>query len=689
MKKYKISNLDCPNCALKIENAVNQLETVRHCTINFAASSMTIDTENIEGVIHKMKSIEPGVEVSEYISPSREKPEQKKMPRALPSVLAAAVLFLAGIFLHDAGHLIMPAYACFAAAYIISGWKVLYNALRNIIRGRIFDENFLMSLATIGAIVIGDLEEATGVMLFFIIGELLQELSVNKTRKSIRSLLALKPDYANLKTPDGLKRTDPQEIAVGDILVVKPGERVPLDGIIISGSSQVDTSALSGESMPGYFKEQDTILAGMINKTHALEMEVTRPLSESSLSRILELVENAVNKKAKSERFITRFARYYTPVVVLGALGVALLTPLFFRDITFSQSVYRAFVLLVISCPCALVLSIPLSYFVGIGNAAKEGILIKGSNFLDLLTRVKTVIFDKTGTLTEGNFTVQNVVPTEGYSKEELLELAVKAESHSNHPIAASLREYYNKPLQPVTFSRYEEVGGRGIVAVFDNRTIVAGNDTFLHDQEIAHTSCFADGTVLHVAVNGVYTGYIVISDKIRENAAAAIHHLKRLGVRKTVMLTGDNTSAADHVARELQIDAWHANLLPADKITRLEELAAHQENRMIAFAGDGINDSPIIAQADIGIAMGKGSDAAIDVADIVLLSDNPDRIPEAIRIADKTKQVVKQNIIFAITVKLLFIILGAGGLAGMWWAVFADMGVSLIAVLNAIRIHR
>jgi len=687
MKKYIIKNLDCADCALKIENELNKMDSVRKCSLNFAASSLFIDTDNIEAVMRKIHDIEPGTTISEASAPAE---KDGSVLKALLPVIISALLYLTGMLTASFVKNPYLSYIFFIPAYLVSGWRVLYSALRNIFKGRIFDENFLMTLATLGAIVLGDMEEAAGVMLFFIVGEFLQGLSLRKSRKSIQSLLALKPDFVNLITSDGIQQVDPQIVQIGSRIMVKPGERVPLDGKIVKGSSQVDTSALSGESVPGYFSENDTILAGMINKTHALEIEVVRLLAESSLMKIMELGENAAVKKAKTEKFITRFARYYTPVVVLCALGVALLTPLFFPSISFHDSIYRAFVLLVISCPCALVISIPLSYFIGIGNAAKEGILIKGSNFLDLLAKIKTVVFDKTGTLTEGVFKVKEIVAINGYNKEQLLEYAAIAESHSNHPIASSIIEHYGKPIPPVVFSHYEEVGGMGINAHYGDTIISAGNDKFLHNNEISHSDCFAEGTVLHLAINRVHAGYIIISDSIKAGSAHAIRQLKALGVQKTVMLTGDNEVSAKHVASELEIDAYYSNLLPGDKVSRLETLFADEKDRMIAVIGDGINDSPIITRADVGIAMGKtGSDAAIDAADVVLLSDNPDRLPEAIRIARKTKVVVWQNIVLAIGIKVVFIVLGATGHAGMWGAVFADMGVSLLAVLNAIRIHK
>jgi Cd2+/Zn2+-exporting ATPase len=610
----------------------------------------------------------------------------------------SAVLFIIGMILQQYLHntpYSFAEYAIFGIAFLISGRKVLWHALRNILRGRVFDENFLMSVATIGAFVIHELPEAVGVMLFYQVGEFFQDLSLSHSRRSIRSLLALRPEVAHAKTERGIKNVHPREVQKGAFIIVKPGERVPLDGVILEGMSQVDTSPLSGESVPRILKQQDTILAGMINKTAVLTVRVTKSFDESSISKILGLVEHALQKKARTEKFISRFARYYTPVVVAIALLLIIFLPFILPDFSFQDSVYRALVLLVISCPCALVLSIPLGYFGGIGKASKNGILVKGSNYLDILTMVKTVIFDKTGTLTKGVFRVQKIVPANGFKKEEVLAFAVSAESHSSHPIAVSLREYYGKKpihrMKDHDIPHYEELTGHGVIATVGKQRIIAGNDRLLHREGIAHDVCRTEGTVVHIAIDGTYAGYITISDEIKEDALYAVKELRKEGVKRIVLFTGDSEEPARLIASGLSLDEVHAGLMPSEKVDALETiLQSRRKGEKVAFVGDGINDAPVIARSDVGLAMGKsGTDAAIDTADIVLMTDSPSKVAEAIRIGKKTHGIVVQNIVFTLSVKVLFIILGSLGFAEMWFAVFADIGVSLLAVFNAMRILR
>ncbi|MGP1381992.1 MAG: heavy metal translocating P-type ATPase [Thainema sp.] len=612
----------------------------------------------------------------------------------LTPIAIAAVLFLIGLIFNQALHntpFAIAEYAVLIPAYLISGWSVLTTAGRNILRGRIFDENFLMTIATLGAIAIHEIPEAVAVMLFFQVGELFQGYSVMRSRRSIKALLEVRPDTANLRVQDDVRVVSPESVKVGDTILVRPGEKVPLDGEILEGKSLVDTSALTGESVPRTVATGDTVLAGMINQSGVLTVQVTKPFSESSISRILELVENASSKKADTEKFITRFARYYTPVVVFLSLAVAILPPLFLTGATPAEWTYRALVLLVISCPCGLVISIPLGYFGGVGGAAKRGILVKGSTFLDALTQVKMVVFDKTGTLTQGSFRVTDVITHNGLSQHQLLELAAQAESQSNHPVAQSIRQAYGQVIDPAAVQDYEEISGHGIRARVNGRAVLAGNDKLLHREAIPHDVCVVDGTVAHLAVDGQYSGRIIIADKLKEDAVEAIRALHAQGIQ-TAMLTGDSQSVADRIAQKLGLDQYRAELLPEDKVEVLEEWLhrVHQTKGKVAFVGDGINDAPVIARADVGLAMGGlGSDAAIETADVVIMTDAPSKVAEAIQIAHKTLRVVWQNIIFAMAIKGIFIALGAIGFASLWEAVFADVGVALLAILNASRIIR
>ena len=617
------------------------------------------------------------------------------LKQELVPVILVVVLFVGGLIFEEKLHntpYSIGEYLVFIPAYLLSGWNVLTSAGRNILRGRVFDENFLMTIATLGALAIHKLPEAVGVMLFFKIGELFQDFAIGRSRQSIRSLLEIRPDSANLKQNGDIKKVAPETVAVGDIILVKPGEKIPLDGEIIDGNSQIDTSALTGESVPRSVKVGETVLAGTINQTGVLTVKVTKVFGESSISRILELVENARSKKAATEKFITKFANYYTPFVVFASLAVALIPPLFISGVTNADRflwVYHALVLLVISCPCGLVISIPLGYFGGIGGAAKGGILVKGSTFLDTLTAVKIVVLDKTGTLTKGVFKVAQIVPANGFSQTKLMEIAAKIESQSNHPVAKSIVEAYGGKIDSSDVTDYEEIAGHGIRAKVNNQIVLAGNDRLLHRENIPHDVCNAGGTVVHLAVDNRYAGHILIADELKEDAVQAIRDLKKLGVERIVMLTGDNQAVADSVAKKLGLDSYLAELLPEGKVEAIEKLISQsKKGDKIVFVGDGINDAPVLARADVGIAMGGlGSDAAIETADVVIMSDAPSKVAEAIQIARKTQNIVWQNIIFAMSVKGIFIALGAFGLATMWEAVFADVGVALAAIFNATRV--
>jgi Cd2+/Zn2+-exporting ATPase len=694
MKKYKLNNLDCASCASKIENSLSKLEEVKFVAVNFANSTMTIDTDNLEKVKAQIKKLEPEVVVEDLnadkttISQS-ELAENKET--IIKAVLGLCLLILGMVFenqIHNTPFHIGE-YLVFGIGYLIVGWEVISSAFKNSIRGQFFDEKFLMTIATLGAFAIDQMPEAVAVMLFYVVGELFQDIAVNRSRKSIKALLEIKPEFANLVIDGNSTKVSPESIQVGDTIIVKPGEKIPLDGEVIDGNSFVDTSALTGESVPRKMKRNDLVLSGTINQTGLLTIKVTKLFSESSVSKILELVENASSKKAETEKFITTFAKYYTPVVVISALLLAILPPLLFSDQTFTEWIYRALVVLVISCPCALVISIPLGYFGGIGSASRKGILVKGSNFLDALTQVTTVVFDKTGTLTKGEFKVSEVVTSNGFSKEEILEYAAYAETNSNHPVAKSISEAFAKEIEIQRIKKVEEISGHGIKAVVDNKMVLAGNDKLLHRENIDHPVCNVEGTVVHIAIDTVYAGYIIISDTLKDDAIKAIEALRAKNIQ-TVMLTGDNQFAAAAFAKKLNINKYFFELLPQDKVKHIENLMLESKGGKVAFVGDGINDAPVIARADVGIAMGAlGSDAAIETADVVLMTDSPFKVAVAIDVAKTTRKIVWQNIFFAMGVKLIFIILGVFGVATMWEAVFGDMGVALIAVFNAIRILR
>ena len=615
-----------------------------------------------------------------------------KERRMLLRIGAAAVLLVLAWRLPPVG----PAFLLYLLPYAVIGWDVLYNAGRNIVRGQVFDENFLMALATVGAFFTGEYAEAVFVMLFYQVGELFQDYAVGKSRRSIATLMDIRPDVANLAGPDGtVTAVDPEDVAVGDTIVVKPGERVPLDGLVLEGRSTLDTAALTGESVPREIQPGDTVLSGCINQRGLLRLRVTKPFSESTVARILDLVENASEKKSRSEQFITRFARYYTPCVVLAALALfavpSLLLllpapPAFLAGTVWSQWLHRALVFLVISCPCALVISVPLSFFGGIGGASRCGILVKGSNYLEALAHADTVVFDKTGTLTRGIFAVTAVHPAQGISEAQLLEYAALTEQWSDHPISQSLRAACPAALDPARVTEVEEIAGHGVTARVDGHTVAVGNSRLMERMGVNALPCELPGTLVHVTVDGFYAGHIVISDLPKDDARAAIASLRTQGVRRIVMLTGDTDAVAAHTAAQLGVDEYRAELLPGDKVEATEALLAEAAGKL-AFVGDGINDAPVLSRADVGIAMGAmGADAAIEAADIVLMDDHPSKIAVAISIARRTMTIVRQNIIFALGVKALVLLLGALGYAGMWAAVFADVGVAVIAILNAMR---
>ena len=710
--KFKLSmeGLDCANCANKIEQRVNNLSEVKEANINFSLGKLTIERNNSANkaeIVEKVKKIvselEPDVVVSEdgekhvhchdgVCNCSEEEHEEKVNEKSgILGIIKENILFITGTVLYliaiAVEHSIAQVWVLFIISYLLVGGKVLLTALKNLRRGQIFDENFLMSIATIGAIAIKQYPEAVAVMIFYEIGELFQGYAVNTSRKSITSLMNVRAEYANLLTKDGEIRVKPESVKIDDILVLKPGERVPLDGIIIDGTGSIDTSALTGESMPREVEENVEILSGSINLNSVIKMKVTKTFGESAISRILDMVENAGSRKAETEKFITKFCRYYTPVVVLLAIVLAVVPPFIFKDANFSTWLYRSLSFLVVSCPCALVVSVPLGLFAGIGAASKKGILVKGGNYLEAMKDIDTVVFDKTGTLTKGNFKVTEI-NAQGISREELLKIAAIGESFSNHPIAQSIVREYGKEIDKNEIKDYEELSGYGIKAVIDNREALIGNYKLMKKHEIKCNEVDTVGTTVYVAINGKYSGNIIIEDEIKQDSKLAIKKLKEIGVKKVVVLTGDNKKVAEKVAAQLGIDEVYSELLPIDKVTNVEKLISqHNKNKKLAFVGDGINDAPVLARADIGVAMGGiGSDAAIEAADVVLMRDNPISLADGIMTARKTNKILWQNISFALGIKTLVLILITFGKSSMWGAVFADVGVTLIAVLNSMR---
>lgn len=727
--KLLLKGLDCANCANKIEDKVNSLDEVKEANLNFSLGRIAINTvegSNKESVISKIKKIvndlEPDVIVSEYKSKangsdknnlrsndnnncqcgeehchslehnsksneahehSHELKEGSFLKQNLALIIGILIYALAMIVKNTG----IVSIVLFVISYILVGGEVVLIACKNIRKGEVFDENFLMSIATIGALAIGEYPEAVAVMIFYQIGELFQSYAVNHSRKSITSLMNIRADYANLLTADGESKVDPEDVEVDDLIIIKPGERVALDGVIIEGMGSIDTSALTGESMPREVEVDDEILSGSINLNSVIKVRVTKSFGESTISRILEMVENASSKKAPTEKFITKFCRYYTPVVVFSALALAIIPPIIIKDALFQEWLYRALIFLVVSCPCALVVSVPLGLFSGIGGASRRGILVKGGNYLEALKNVDTVVFDKTGTLTKGSFKVSEINPID-ISKDELLKIAAIGESFSNHPIAQSIVKEYNKDINKEDVVNYQELSGYGIKAIIEGKETLLGNYKLMKEYKIQCEEISEAGTAVYISVEGAYKGNIIISDEVKEDSKEAIKELKALGVRNIVMLTGDNKSVANKIGNELGIDEVHGGLLPIDKVTEVEKLILGKKNNgKLVFVGDGINDAPVLARADIGVAMGGiGSDAAIEAADVVLMKDNPLALVDAIKIGRKTNRILWQNIIFSLVVKIGVLIIGAMGIATMWEAVFADVGVTLLAVLNSMR---
>jgi len=697
-KRFRVQGLDCAACAAKIERELRQTEGVEEAVLDFATLTLHLKATDIPKALAAVARIEPDVKIVPTTQNSdvhTHKPDESSSYRKQIAVIVAAGVVFAGQLIFESRLHHSPwawfEYPMMITAYLLAGWSVLAGALRTVWRKQFFDENVLMVIATVGAMAIHALSEAVGVMLFFKIGELLQDMAVSKSRRSIRGLLAARPNRALLKTEAGLEETTPEQIKVGEIILVKPGEKVALDGEVIEGTSQIDTSPLTGEPIPVQARPGDTVMAGCINTASALSVRVTRPFEASSIARVLELVESAAARKADTEKFITTFARYYTPAVVAVAGAIALVPPLLMEDASFSTWIYRALVLLVISCPCALVVSIPLGYFGGIGRASRSGILIKGSMFIDALAKVKTVVFDKTGTLTRGVFTVDQVVTDNGFSADQVLQMAAAAELHSDHPIGKSIiaaMKDKGLTVDESLVSDHVAISGMGVKASYDGKIIEVGNDAFLHKRRIVHEQCVFAGTVVHVVVDDRYAGYILIGDQLKPDAGLAVERLRANGVSKLVMLTGDNELSAAGFAKALNLDLFYAELLPEDKVRIFEQISAEaKKGTKIAFVGDGINDAPVLARADVGVAMGAlGSDAAIETADVVLMTDAPSKVAEAIGIARHTRLIVLQNITLALVVKGIFIVFGSFGLASMWEAVFADMGTALLALLNATR---
>lgn len=689
-----LEGLDCAHCAEKIAEAVGKLEGVENAWIDFISKRLTIEAENselIKGLVPQavkvITSIEDGVQVTEIEEKAGKSQSKKDLidKKELLRIGAGAVIFALAFLMKQNWVLQLSMYI---VSYLLIGGEVLLRAAKNISKGQVFDENFLMALATVGAFAIREYPEAVAVMLFYQVGEFFQDMAVNKSRNSISALMDIRPDYANLKVGDDIKRVSPEEVKVGDIIVVKPGEKIPLDGRVIKGRSAVDTSALTGESIPRDIEPDCEVLSGFINKTGVVYIEVTKDFGQSTVAKILDMVQNAGSKKAPTENFITKFAKYYTPVVVITAALLAFIPPVFINGEGFFEWINRALVFLVVSCPCALVISVPLGFFGGIGGASRQGILIKGGNYLEALNDVDTVIFDKTGTITKGIFKVSGIETENGFGKEDVLKLAAFAESFSNHPIAASIRNEYGSEVDKALVAEYEELHGRGVRAVVEGKEVLAGNFKLMASEGIECEVKEGAGTAVYIAVNGVYAGYIRISDEIKEDSIKAVKDLRKAGVKKIVMLTGDNERTAESVASKLGLDEYYAELLPQNKVEKLEELESRRVGKgKLVFVGDGINDSPVLARADIGVAMGAlGSDAAIEAADVVLMTDEPSKLALAMGIAGKTKSIIVQNIVFSLGIKALVLALGAFGIATIWEAVFADVGVALIAVLNSMR---
>ncbi|MDC3416765.1 heavy metal translocating P-type ATPase [Aquibacillus salsiterrae] len=702
-KVFLLEGLDCANCAAKVEKHVGKMDGVASSNVDFVSKKLTVELNTADDLSETIKQtvtrLEPHIHPKEMGANqsrghdhddghghdhSHEGGIKPLITRLVIGSIISIIPFL-GDFIPGVE------IALFAIGYLIIGGDIVWRAIRNISRGQVFDEHFLMSIATIGAFLIGEYPEGIAVMLFFQVGELFQSIAVNRSRNSISELMDIRPDYANLQVDGETKTVSPEEVKVGDYIVVKPGEKVPLDGKVVKGNSLVDTSALTGESLPRDVEAGSDVLSGFINKNGVITVEVTKPFADSTVSKILELVQNASGRKAPTEKFITKFARYYTPVVVIIAALVALIPPLVVPGATFSEWIYRALIFLVISCPCALVVSIPLGFFGGIGGAAKQGILVKGANYLEALNSVKYAVFDKTGTLTKGVFQVTHVEPSSNVTKDELLEYAAYAEVHSNHPIATSILNAYEKQVNEAHVLNYNEVSGHGIEVEVNGKQILAGNSKLMVKENIEDVTPSKVGTVVHVAVDHVYAGHIIISDEIKDDAIKAIKELKALGIKKTVMLTGDSKAVATEVSEALQLDEFYAELLPHEKVEMMEKIDEQKlAGEKSIFVGDGINDTPVLARADIGVAMGGlGSDAAIEAADVVIMTDEPSRLADGIRKARYTRKIVWQNISLALGIKAIVLLLGVLGLATMWEAIISDVGVTLLAVLNSMRVLR
>ncbi|KXZ39396.1 Cd2+/Zn2+-exporting ATPase [Alkalithermobacter thermoalcaliphilus JW-YL-7 = DSM 7308] len=691
IKEFILEGLACASCACLIEDEISKIDQVNLASLNFATKTLKVQIKDINSVYivtrqikDIIKNLEPDVLVFE------KQPENKKHIYKNDSfkkninVLVGAFIFVIAILFNFPSKVKIFLYT---VSYIFIGSDVIVKAVKNLFRKKFFDENFLMSIATVGAFAIHEYPEAVSVMLFYKIGEFFQNLAVNKSRKSIQSLIDIAPNFANLKTSDGSKKVSPYEVNVSDVIIVKPGEKIPLDGIVIDGNSFVDTSVLTGESTPKSVNINDNVLSGYINKNGLLTIKVTKEFKDSTVSRILDLVENASSKKSPTEKFITKFSKYYTPIVVLLAISIAFIPPIFVDIGNFDKWIYRALVFLVVSCPCALVISIPLGFFGGIGAASANGILIKGSNYLEALTDIDIAVFDKTGTLTEGVFEVCDVKIDDCFDKDFVLDYVAVAESYSNHPIATSILKYYGKKTDTSLIDNFEEIPGYGIKASIQGNKILIGNEKLMKENNICFESTTKIGTVVYIAINDIYAGYIIISDKLKEDSKKTIDNLKLLGI-KNIMLTGDNENIAKYICDTLELDKFYANLLPHEKVEKLEQLYSKNLNKKILFVGDGINDAPVIARADVGICMGAlGSDSAIEASDIVIMTNSLYKLVEAIKISKFTKKIVIQNITLSLLVKGLVIILGSFGIATMWEAVFADVGVALISILNAIRI--
>lgn len=690
-KEFILEGLNCASCAGKIEEQTKNINGVEKANLDFVSKKLKVNVAD-EGklksvsdeIIKIVKSLEPHVDVIDVNNKEDHGHVHGEVKKEnIIKIIIASILFVIPLVFKIEGNL---RFILFFASYLIVGGEILLRAANNIINGQVFDENFLMAIATIGAFIIGEYPEGVAVMLFYQIGELFQDLAVNNSRKSIKSLLDIRPDYANIIKDDELVTVDPNEVKIGDYIVIRPGEKIPLDGIITKGNSFVDTSNITGESVPRAVNKGDTVLSGFVNTNGLLTVKVKKEFGESTVSKILNLVENASSKKAPTENFITKFARYYTPVVVFSAIFIAFIPPLILKQ-GLSNWVYRALIFLVISCPCALVISIPLGFFGGIGGASKTGILIKGGNYLEALNEVDTVVFDKTGTLTKGVFKVSNIESTDSYSEEQILEIAAYGEAFSNHPIGKSIVEAYGKEIDKSRIENYKEVAGKGIKVTLDGNEILLGNRKLLDENGVEFIEKDSYGTVVYIAKNNKYIGNIIISDEIKAGAKDTISDLKALGVN-TIMLSGDNKQVVEKVGKVLGVDTTYGELLPQDKVSILENIIEEKTNKgKVAFVGDGVNDAPVLARADIGIAMGGlGSDAAIEASDVVIMTDEINKVTTGFNISNKTKKIVTQNIVFALAVKLVVLALGAFGKATMWEAVFADVGVSIIAIMNSMR---